>query len=263
MSHKPKFRRNIRWAMLFSLLLATLLGWAVEHHKRQAAPKTAPGPDAAPAVAYDPALLQELADKLRTLDLNQPRCLIEGSIDLTDGQDTASSARDLAYIFCRNGKDFYGRLGDAETIHHGTQNIYIRHDLKRVVLSAQAITLRPPMVAAGALLAYLRNESYSLRASVSGRSRTLSLVNEHHLACKEISLTYDTLSGKPQRVLTRTPDLSDPANPEKDRVTTLRILHSAASGKPGRYTAPADVVQKENGKWKLTGKYAGYKLIML
>jgi hypothetical protein len=265
MTRKPKPAANIRWLLFTCLLLIAVAGWTLGHESRRPAKASAktPVPTAAADTAYDPKLLQEFSERLRSLDLNREHCLVEARLDMIDGQDTSRTARGLSYIFCRNGKDFYCRVGEAETIHTGTRNLFIRRDLRRVVLSSRDIPLRQPLAAPEALLRYIRNESYRLRAYTAGSKRTLSLLNEHHLACKEISLTYDTASRKLQSVMTRLTDLQNPTNPRRDRVTILRILRSAGSGRPEHYRAVSDVVQKENGKWKLTGEFAGYKLIML
>jgi hypothetical protein len=208
-------------------------------------------------------LLREFARRLQVLDLNRDHCLIEGSIDMSAGGDTSRNVRALPYLYCRSGKDFYCRLGDAETIHLGTQNIFIRNDLKRVVLSSRTIKPPSPLAGAAALLAYLKNESYRLRSVVSGSSRTIRLVNEYHLACKELSLTYDTLSGKAERIETRSPDPGDPYNTKRDRTVTLHIRHTSASGNPRHYRAPGDILRRQNGKWTLTGRFAGYQLTLL
>jgi len=265
LTHKTFFR--FRWALICCLLLAAAFGWAMQNKSLRLQPakqvKATPSATAVTDTVCDPRLLGEFSDRMRNLELNRTHCTVEASLDMIDGQDSSRTARGITYIFCRNGKDFYCRVGEAETIHQGAVNVFIRYDLKRVVLSSRDIPIQQPLVAPHALLRYIRNESYSLRVATTGRRRTLSLLNEHHLACKEISLTYDTVSGKLQSMLTRQTDLQDPLNPQRDRITRLQISMSAPSGKPNRYRAVSDVLLNENGKWKLTGEFAGYKLIML
>jgi hypothetical protein len=248
--------------ILFLISTATLLAWAAERHQRQTLPaalKTLPQPE----IVYDPVLLEKFGQLGQALDFTRPRCTYAGTINVHDGADSTKSLHAIGFLFCRADKDSYYRLGNTERICHGRQNIFIQHDQKKILLSNGELVASPPV--SNSLLSEktLRDENYELRSQTSGAAKTLRILNEEHPNCKELSFTYDTLSGKLTRILTRMTDLGDPLNKKRDRVMEVHLDRLEHNGDPGLYPAISEVVTRRAGKWELTRKYMAYELIIL
>jgi hypothetical protein len=114
-----------------------------------------------------------------------------GTIDLIDPVNPVNDIRNTEFLFCKRGNEFYYKLGTTETINAGALYIYIDHQTHHILVSPKkqvvydASPLKPIDVGEA-----LRSEHYQLRSSVKGEEQTISLVNEHHISCKQYSLTF-------------------------------------------------------------------------
>lgn len=212
---------------------------------------------------YDPALLNKFSDLARAMDFNRSHCTYEGLVNITDGADTSNNVHDAGFLFCRSRGTYYYRAGNTETIHQGKLNVFIQHDQQKVVLSSQEIKVKAPLTGIPAITAMLRSEDYVLTGNITGSKKTLAVTNEHHITCKEIAMTYDTVSGKLEHILTRFSDFGDPLNKQRDRVTDVKILQIEDKAKLSLYPGFNDVLIKTAAGWQLTARYANYELIIL
>ncbi|MFI5160459.1 MAG: hypothetical protein ACHQHN_04240 [Sphingobacteriales bacterium] len=215
-----------------------------------------------PAV-YDSVLLTRFTQTIRSLDFNRRECTYRGIISMHDPGDSLNNVRGLEFLFARSGDDYYYKVGNAEIIHRTHTNLFIQNDQQRVVLSDQGIELKAPMGDLIALEKALQSEHYQLTNAFKGHEETMSLSNEHHISCKELSVTLDTGSHKLQRIYIRLTTLSDPLNNTKDRTVEVHISELGTKANLQQYPAVDDVIDKAGRPWQLTGKYKDYKLIML
>ena len=109
----------------------------------------------------------------------------------------------------------------------------------------------------------LRYEDYDLVGSNAGTAKKISLINNTHITCRELSMTYDTLSGQLRNIYTRFTNIADPLNKEKDRVISVSINDMEDNSHTGRYLRLHDVITSAGGNWRLKDKYANYELILL
>jgi hypothetical protein len=255
--------------ILLSVLLVGLvsvIAIAIEYHHKKPAPvvkKTVLVPIKEPEIQYDPVLLSKFKELTQELDFAKPHCTYAGTINIIDGKDSASTVLGIKFLFCRANKDFYYQVANTETIHQNGINVFIQHEQGKVVLSDQDMPLKSPVINLEELQKKLQYESYHLTSKMTGNSKVLSLLNDTHVTCKEISITYDTLSNKIEKLNTRLSDFSDPLNKKKDRLVELLITRVEDTGRLSKYPSVNDVVYQEDGKWKLTAKYAKYELIIL
>ena len=243
----------------------TALAWAVEFHKKdhlQPVKKQA-GVAGKQEHTYDPELLARFEKIGTQMDFNKQHCTYSGVINVDDGSDTTLTVHGIEFLFCRSGKDFYYRMGNTETIHENGLNIFIQQEQHRVVLSAQDLVVKPPVTDLHAIEKSLRYEDYDLVCNASGGLKTLSVLNGHHVTCKELSFTYDTLSGKLEKIYTRFSNLADPLNKTLDRVVDISVRSIEDKDHLEQYTSSKDVLEKRGGKWRLKSRYATYELITL
>jgi hypothetical protein len=245
---------------------STMLALAVKFVKRNqqmAVKKTVHPLVKLKQLVYDPALLRKFEKLAGEFDFNKTLCTYAGVINIEDGKDSTNSVRGLEFLFSKVNKDFYYRLGKTETIHQNGLNVFIQHEQDKVVLSNPNVVMKSPVNNVQLLQKNLRSEGYELHTSVSGNNRTLSLINDTHITCKEFSVSYDTVSDKLVRIYTRLSDFGDPLNKKKDRVIEINISTLQDKASLGRYPLLNDVLYKAGGKWKLTAKYAKNELIIM
>jgi hypothetical protein len=260
---KRQFKLPVILLIALSLSLAALITMAIGFHKRpgQVTRAKAASPENGQPIVYDPVLLKRFITTIHSLDFNKPKCTYKGVIDMTDGNDTSNNARGLKFSFCRSGDDYYYQLGSNEIIHRDSLNLYIQHDQRKIVLSKRAIVIKPPTNDLALVEKDIRSESYLLKSTFNGTNQTLSLLNEHHITCKELSVTLDTASGRLERIYTRLTDFGSPVNKNRDRVMRVDITLIKDEVNMQLYPAVKDILKKNGNKWELAAAYKDYELI--
>jgi hypothetical protein len=212
-------------------------------------------------IVYDTVVLKRFTTLLQTLDFNKSNFSYAGRFNITDGKDSLANVRDLPFLFCRAGKDFYSKVGNNEVVNEDGVNIYIENDNKKVVVSKAEFRLNVAMTNLKQVVEKARSEKYELVSLVNGRSGKLSLLNEHHVSCKELSVTYDTLTKKLNSVLLRYSDIADPLNKKRDRKVEIDVSQVEATAR--KHQGVKDIVKELEGKLTLLPKYSDYELITL
>ena len=72
-----------------------------------------------------------------------------------------------------------------------------------MVLSRQEIRMKGPNYTPDSLGKVFQGESYDMVTRTDSGTRTISAINERHISCKELSASYDTVTGKLRRIYTR------------------------------------------------------------
>ena len=245
--------------------MAAVFTWAMaRRHTQQLVPvKTRqPGTGKKKEHSYDPVLLRQFEQLAAQLDFNRPHCTYSGVINMEDGGDTTASVHDIEFTFSRSGSDFYYRIGNTETIHQDGINLFIQHEQRKVVLSHNDMVVQSPVTDLAAIEKNLRYEDYDLVGSMDGTGKKISVLNNTHITCKELSMTYDTVSGKLQKIYTRFSNIADPLNKKKDRVIAIAI-NGEDKSHLSHYPRLHDIITANKGNWRIKNKYANYELILL
>ena len=216
-----------------------------------------------PQISYDTVLLKKFSGLLQSLDFNRKNFSYTGEFNINDGADTTASIRRLSFLFCRAGKTFYSKVGSNEVLNDGAVNIFIEHDHKKVIVSHETYRVNPVLTGLGQLISKARSEQYELVHSISGSREKIALLNEHHVSCKELSVTYDTLSQKVDKITLRYSDISDPLNTRKDRRVEIGVGRIEYDAHMGKYPSVKEVIKETNGRQVLRSGYAAYELIIL
>lgn len=243
------------------ILSASVITWALDQKIKKNTVK--PVPVTVKAKVYDTVLLAKFDQLLQTLDFSKNTFCFEGKYNVVDGTDTTNNVRDLKFLFCRAGNNFYSKLGNTETINQNGINVYVQHDMRKIVVSQMSYQSKSPITGIRQMVKTLRSENYDLVSSETGSERKISLINEHHITCKEISATYDTAKNTLKTVLIRFTDISDPGNDKKDRTIQIDLTRMDNTAKMNNYPAISAFVREERGKLALMPKFSSYELIKL
>ena len=216
-----------------------------------------------PVRVYDTVLLKKFDQLLVTLDFNKNEFCYEGKFNVMDGKDTTNNVRDLKFLFCRSGKSFYSKLGNVETVNVNGTNVFVQHDMKRIVVSAMDYQAKSTINNLGQVIKTLKAEDYALICSSSGGFKTIAMVNERHITCKELALTYDTLKNTLCNIKIRFTDFNDPANKKKERVMQMAITKIQNTVRIKDYPGINNFIKYDNGKMVLLPRFSNYELIKL
>lgn len=247
-------------------LIITVTGWAMSTGKLKF---TKPGPAEKPAVTQpappaskplDTALVRQLERALNQFDPNKRMYTITGSIDVTDKGDSTKNAVSVDFVLCKKDSAFYYRIGKTEAINENGINLNIDNTGRKIFMTGEKKIQGLNMLTAMQLYEIVENQHFNVSGSVRGSIKTIRLLNEDNVACKEYAISLDTLSNTVTRVYTRQPSPTEPMNTKKDRTTDLKIFKVENKASLSDYTRVGDVVDKRGNP---KGDYKTYRIINL
>lgn len=213
---------------------------------------------------YDRAALAAFEHICHHYDTIRQNYTISGRVSLCDPADTSANLKDVPFLCCKKGGELYYKLGNTETINAAGSFLYIDHQGKTIMLSAQKdLQGDAGMKVLTGMNKNLLSEDYKLKTVQSGGQKTYTLVNEHHISVKEYSLTVDALSGQLRRITTRLSGSTDPLRKDNEKLIDIRFNRWDAAAEMNKYKRPGDVVRTGAGEWTLSKGYSGYQLIRM
>jgi len=216
------------------------------------------------AIHYDAALLKKLDTLNKLFDINRRTYAYSGTISVADKTDTSKSVKKLSFTFCKNNSDVYYKLGDTESFNGDNMYLYLDHKNKKVLITAMKKLQAFPLFDINKFKATLGSEQYELLSTANGKLQTIKLVNEHHVSCKEYSVTFDTTSYKVTRVRSRLTNLAKPYDKTYDKIIDVELTDFSDKGvNIISYLNRDNIIEKSGTAWKLTPAYKDYELIKL
>jgi len=214
---------------------------------------------------YDPiqaSLLGELSTLLSRFDSTNYSYWIEGSFTAIDRTDSAHAMRNVPYEFFKVGSAFHYLLGKTETISTQDICLYVDHDARKMLVTPAKNTFQPGGLQFKDLYRLVTEEGFTLSKIKESGSTLISVKNETHLSCKELSITYDSLTSNIHKIFMRLPDITDNLDPEKETWITLVIRKWDDDPNPKSFVQKNQFVKKdENGNWIAVPAYAEYDVI--
>jgi len=214
---------------------------------------------------FDPiqaSLLQELSTLLSRFDSTNYSYQIEGSFTAIDRTDSAHAMRNIPYEFYKVGSAFHYRLGRTETISTNDICLYVDHDARKMLVTPPKNTFQPGGLQFQDLYRLVKDEGFTLSKIKESGSALISVKNETHLSCKELSVTYDSLTSNIHKIFMRLPDITDNLDPEKETWITLIIKEWNDNPDPKSFVPKNQFIKKdEKGSWIAVPAYAEYDVI--
>jgi hypothetical protein len=258
--------KNFRKAGLLigTLTCGLMLALAVGHHfiTKKIIVKVAPAPKVQ-LPEYDTALFNRFNTALRSIAVDSVAKTFSGILDITDGRDSINNVHALPLLVSTGGNKRYFRIGSTETILQQGMCIVIENDQKRVIVTRQTTPQTNILDNLQLLKSGLRTDRFVMVTKRMDNERVISFVNDHHINCKEFSVTYDTTTNKLTRLYARLTDIEDPLNKKKDRVMDLHIQRINNTVEFGEYPGLHTIIKQDGKNAALSAKYEGYKLVIL
>lgn len=262
---------NIRLKQLIVTLFCIIVMTCVPGVHARAQHKPTAGTRNAAAVAENaPGLspaARELLRKLQSLDQAYGKMtkdfIVKGSMTMTDGADPQSNLNHLPFEYCVKGSELYYRNGDTEVINGQGLYLVIDHTSKKIMIGRQKkIVNKLSIPSVNDMIKALNSEQYQLLGHTTGGDQTITLSNEHHVSCKEITMSYDTVKRQIKHLYFRYTNLSAPASRSMERVVSVDISRWDGKADMDAYVKPAEVAYSTPAGWKLRKKYLDYELII-
>lgn len=215
-------------------------------------------------IMYDSVLIKKFKIVAQSFNPNNTVFTYSGTLNMVDGADTTVKVKNVSFLFCRQNNNTYTKTGDAETINAHGIYLYIEHDHKRIIVSSQkSIDQKQPLPDMSKLVENLRAERYEMKNKIDGKNETISIVNEHHITCKEYAITFDTVSRKVTHFRIRLTNFNEPLNKSKEKVIDVSMGTFNESANIEQYMNTDKIVIKAGNDWKLRAPYSDYELIKL
>jgi hypothetical protein len=209
---------------------------------------------------YDEGLLAKLNSILNVFDEQRRSYTIAGTINTLDKADTSEKMNSVSFQLCKDGSDFYYKMGTTEAISEKGIYININEETKKVFITEGKQAENINMINIKQLKSVLQTEEYDLLSKDDGQLETISLVNEHHFTCKEYAVTFDTTSKKLTNIFYRLAYFREPMNKNKEKLINIKLTVCDTVGDIGLYNTKSKII---NEAGKLTAKYSEYKLVHL
>jgi DNA-binding cell septation regulator SpoVG len=249
-------------AIVLVLSVCSLAAWSVQQKYRHVVSVVKKQPELITEPAYNRVVFQKFNTLLKDFDFTNKPYTIAGTLNTINKADTTEGMQNLSFLFSKDGSNCYYKLKDIEMLNTENGYMFIDHANKKIAIAAHKDINMPAMInGIDKLQSMLQSEGYELHDKQVGPNETISLVNEHHVTCKEYAITYDTLSKKISRVYTRFTDITDVMNKNKERIVDMTISSLSAEAHIEQYLSFSDVVKMLDGHWRLKKAYEGYQLI--
>jgi hypothetical protein len=248
-----KIKKFINILCLLLCTVAVIPGYAISVHK---ATDTVPVPDK--------AVLDKFEQVCKKMGDVKDNYTLGGVINITDHANPAEAMDHVNFLVCKQGNEFYYRLGKTITLNEQGVYLYIDNQSKRVMVSPQkSVQYDAGMKQFADMGANIQSEHYKMISKINGDEQTISLVNEHHISCKQYTITFDRHSLQVKYLYMRLTNLNDPLNKVNEKVVSVSISISDNTADVSKCLSKDQVIKRVKGEWKTVDMYRGYELIKM
>jgi hypothetical protein len=170
------------------------------------------------------------------------------------------------FLLSKHENEFYYKLGNTQTLNAKGVYLYIDNAGSTILAGHQKPLVENngfQQLLSGEMTRNLQSEHYELLSSRQGADQTISMLNEHHISCKQYALTIDTTSLRIKKIFIRYTNFNAPLRTDNEKIVTVIVNQWTNSGAPDKYLLAKDVVYKDHDKYKARGKYLKYQTVNL
>lgn len=242
------------------LIVLSFIAWGLQYRFTRSI-KTKQTDTIAPKPVYDPVLLGKYERLYKKYDTLKKNCTMGGTITITDHADTMANMDHVEFFFCKQGDDFYYKLGATETINAGGLYIFIDNLARTMLISAQKKVAYDQLPSGFANVAQsVSSEGYEMTGRLNGGLQTIALYNEHNMNCKQFSITYDTLQLQVKHMTARMTNIQAPLRHDNEKIVDISIMEWTSTADINQVYSKGDVVKQVAGNWQPVNKYKSYQV---
>lgn len=208
------------------------------------------------------AMMNELLAWLKPFDSTNTSYYLDGSLTAVDRVDSANAMVGVPYTVCKNGKQFYLKVGQTETFNTSQQYLFIDHAAKKMLSGHARTVVQSPGMPMHELFAFIASEGFTFsKTNSSNRYSTISVLNPNHISYKEFTVQYDSVARQVKKLFIRQAEVTDPMNADKEKWITLVVKEWNDDPEPGKYLGVQKFIQKKQDEWAPAPGFAEYELI--
>jgi hypothetical protein len=229
---------------------------------------------AAPIIIYGDTIKRQAGADQKLLNVFESLCkklsnvkgnyTIAGTISITDYANPTGNMKDVGFLFCKQVEDFYYKLGTTVTLNEQGAYIFIDYQHKAIMLSEKKqVAYDAALKSFGDIGANIKSENYKLISKINGNEQTLSLINEHHISCKQYSITFNRHTLKIKKLHMRLSNLNDPLRTDNEKIVDVNINQWENTADITKYLTKNSVIRNVGGKWEIVNAFKNYRLIKM
>jgi len=212
--------------------------------------------------APDQALLARFKQVCQQLDNFRGNYTMGGTVIVDDKSIPGNKADKVDYMFCKHGDEFYYQMGKTVTINEQGVYLYIDPATRTIMLSPQKkVNYETRLKQFADVATTISSENYTMSRSISGNEETISLINEHHISCKQYSITFDKRTLKIRRLYTRLTNIHDPSRTDNEETIEVLISRWDDTADLSGFLTKDRIVKNIKGRWVVSNAYKNYRLV--
>lgn len=218
--------------------------------------------DSVETVHIDTAKLKLFTLAGKAIDFNADQLALSGILSIHDGNDSSANIDNAAYCFIKRDSSFYYKMNLVEMVNTRSYCLQVDGQQKKIMLSPHK-SINPQLMFPNMdkLVARLQEEKYSVvELPAPDGFRKITLVNSHHVTCKEYSITFNSETFKPSEVFIRLTNLDDPLNSKMDKTISMKYSEKNDINQQELLSIERMVIKTDKG-FKAVNGYSGYEVI--
>ncbi|WP_412465577.1 hypothetical protein [Pedobacter sp. KLB.chiD] len=218
--------------------------------------------DTVETINIDTAKLKLFAMAGKAIDFNAGELTLSGTLSVHDGNDSSVNVDNAAYCFIKKDSSFYYKMNLVEMINTNTYCVQVDGQQKKIMLSPHK-SINPQFMfpQIEKLVSSLREERYRVVEMTAPEGfRKISIINPHHVTCKEYSITFNRDTFKPTEVFIRLSNLDDPLNSKMDKTILMRYSERSNLNETALLSIERILAKSDHG-FKAVHDYTGYEVI--
>jgi hypothetical protein len=214
--------------------------------------------------AEDKALLAKFEAVCKKMTATKGDYTLAGVMNIVDKADPVTAMRNVDFLFCKKGDEFYYKLGTTATINEQDAYLYIDYQTKTVLLSQKKeLNYDEGMKQLGDLGAKLEGEHYKVFDKIEGNNETISLINEQHISCKLYAVTFDKRTLKISRLRMRLSNANEPLRTDNEKTVDVSVSTWDSSADLSKYLTKNKVIKNRGNRWETVNEFKNYRLVKM
>ncbi len=218
--------------------------------------------DTVETINIDTAKLKLFTQAGKAIDFNADQLAISGTLTVHDGNDSSANVDNAVYCFIKKDSSFYYKMNLVEMLNTRSYCVQADGQQKKILLSPhKSINPQLMLPQMEKLVASLKEERYRVVEMPAPEGfRKISIINPHHVTCKEYSITFNSVTFKPIEVFIRLSNLDDPLNSKMDKTIFMKYSEKNDLNEATLLSVERIVAKTARG-FKAVNGYSGYEVI--
>lgn len=168
-------------------------------------------------------ILQEYQDLFKPISSGSSFC-VAGKMAILDPADTTQSVAESGFQFLKKEDTVFYKTDFQKNLN--TPQFFAVADIssKRMIVTSPKSIGEINPISLSMLSKNFKSEGYNITKETVNQKATIRFLNENNITCKEISVQFDQISRRPQKIRYRFTNLDFPGDKNFDKTVKIEFL---------------------------------------